>query len=238
MPLLGLLLAAGFASVTVAAVTLRGSGSLSGALPALSSDQLALLPGKEALPETFGPWLRVGYRHDEIEPLERVGRETLAWDYRSGNRQATFRADLPTRGWEDLVYWYAQRGWELQEIVEATGQLNPNWPWIEMTLVNSYGVRARVCHSVYSANGRPYLDSPAAEPLRITENRAPPREPLSHEFRKLAGEAPPLTLQIQLFSDTLDLNKRLDLAEFRKLYEQLREKLIQDQAQRSWTIGF
>jgi hypothetical protein len=45
-------------------------------------------------------------------------------------------------------------------------------------------------------------------------------------------------MQVQLFSDSLDVEKKIELAEFRKLYEQLRDKLIQDQAQRSWTFGF
>jgi hypothetical protein len=238
VPLVGLLLAAGFASVTVAAVTLRGSGSISTALPELSSEQLALLPSKETLSETVDSWLRVGYRRDEVEAIERVGPETRAWDYRSGNRLATFRADLPTRGWSDLVHWYAQRGWELEEMVVVPGKLNPNWPWIEMTLVNSYGIKARICHSVFTANGKPYLDSPAAKPIKLPDIGEVPKQPLSDKLRQLAGEAAPLTIQIQLFSDTLDVGKKLDLAEFRKLYEQLREKLIQDQAQRSWTFGF
>jgi hypothetical protein len=238
VPLVALLVAAGFASVTVAAVTLRGSGSLSAALPELTSEQLALLPSKETLPETYESWLRIGFRRDEVDAVNRVGGETLAWDYRSGNRQATFRTDLPTRGWVDLAHWYAQRGWQLVDIVEVPGKLNPNWPWVEMTLMNSYGVKARVCHSAYSASGKPHLDAPSAGPLNPDNPVTVPRQSLSEDLRQLAGEAPPVTLQIQLFSDTLDVSKKLDLAEFRKLYEQLRDKLIQDQAQRSWTFGF
>lgn len=237
-PLIILLIAAGFASVTVAAVTLRGSGSLSGALPELTAEQLALLPSRETLPETYESWLRVGFRRDEIEAANRVAREALAWDYRLDNRQATFQVDLPTRGWSDLVHWYAQRGWQLEEIVEVPSKLNPSWPWIEMTLVNSYGVKARVCHSAYTGNGKPYLDTPGAAPLNPESPVTVPKQSLSDGLRQLAGEAPPVTMQIQLFSDTLDVSKKLELAEFRKLYEQLREKLIQDQAQRSWTIGF
>gem|GEM_PF-6688452 len=238
LPLAGLLIAAGFASITVAAVSLRGSGSLTSAAPELTPERIATLPSKETLPESFEEWLRIGFRSEEVEGKDKVGAETLAWDYRKGNRQATFKVDLPTRGWSDLIHWYAQRGWEVREIVIVPGKVTQDWPWIEMTLVNSYGVNARVCHSVFTANGKPYLDSPAAKPLNPDNPAKVSKQSLSDKLRLLAGEAAPVTMQIQLFSDSLDVEKKIELAEFRKLYEQLREKLIQDQAQRSWTFGF
>jgi hypothetical protein len=238
LPLVALLVAAGFASVTVAAVTLRGSGSITSATPNLAAERLAALPQKDNLPESFESWLRVGYRRDEIEANERIGPTTLAWDYKNGNRQATFRVDLPTRGWADVIRWYRQRGWEIEETVIVQSKVTKDWPWIEMTLVNSYGIKARVCHSVFTSNGKPYLDSPAATPLNPENWVNPPKQSLSDKLSLLAGKAPPVTMQIQLFCDTLDVGKKIELAEFRKLYEQLREKLIQDQAQRSWTFGF
>jgi hypothetical protein len=89
-----------------------------------------------------------------------------------------------------------------------------------------------------TSTGKPYLALPTAKPLLEEAASSQARRPLTDGLRELAGEPAPICLQIHLFSDSLDIEKKLDLAEFRQLYEQLREKLVQDQAQRSWTIGF
>lgn len=238
VPLVAILIAAGFAGVTAGAVSLRNSRTLSAAVIDLSEVQRANLPGKETLPESYESWLRTGFQREEVKPSDRLGRETLVWNFLSGSRQAAFKADLPTRGDGDLVYWYAQRGWDVEEQVLVQGKLNPNWPWIEMTLGNSYGIKARVCHSAMTADGKPFLGMPAALPLNPDQPVSSPQLSLITQLRELTGEAPPLTLQIQMYSDTLDVTRKLDLAEFRKLYEQLREKLVQDQSNRSWTFGF
>lgn len=238
IPLALILIAAGFAGVTAAAVTLRSSGGLTTALPKLTEEQLAALPGKESLPETFESWLRVAFRRDEIEPPQRLAQEALAWDYLSGTRTATFQVDFPTRGVVDLAYWYSQRGWEVKEVVSVNGKQGDAWPWLELTLENSYGVRARVCFSCMTSGGKPYLALPAAKPLLEGQAGRQAKRPVAESLRELAGEPAPICLQIHLFSDSVDIEKKLDLAEFRQLYEQLREKLVQDQAQRSWTVGF
>ena len=238
IPLALILIAAGFAGVTAAAVSLRSAGGLSTSLPKLTEEQIAALPGKDSLPETFESWLRVAFRREEIEPALRLAQESLAWDYLSGSRTATFQIDFPNRGVADLAYWYSQRGWEVKDIVSVSGKQSDAWPWLEMTLENSYGVRARVCFSCMTSTGKPYLALPTAKPLLEEAASSQARRPLTDGLRELAGEPAPICLQIHLFSDSLDIEKKLDLAEFRQLYEQLREKLVQDQAQRSWTIGF
>jgi len=89
-----------------------------------------------------------------------------------------------------------------------------------------------------TSGGKPYLALPAAKPLLEGQAGRQAKRPVAESLRELAGEPAPICLQIHLFSDSVDIEKKLDLAEFRQLYEQLREKLVQDQAQRSWTVGF
>lgn len=238
IPLALILLAAGFAGVTAAAVSLRSGGAFSGGLPQLTEEQRAALPGRDSLPETFESWLRIGFRSEDVPADSRLAADALAWDYLSGSRTATFQVDFPVRGVADIVDWYAQRGWQLVDMVSLKGKQNTAWPWIELTVENSYGVRARVCYSCMTSTGKPYLALPAAKAFLENEPPATGRRPLTEGIREFAGEPAPICLQIHLLSDSLDVEKKLELAEFRQLYEHLREKLVQDQAQRSWTIGF
>jgi hypothetical protein len=53
----------------------------------------------------------------------------------------------------------------------------------------------------------------------------------------MVGELPPRTMQLQLYCDAVDANDKPELARLRRIYLQLRQKVLEHRTQRNWSLG-
>jgi hypothetical protein len=56
-------------------------------------------------------------------------------------------------------------------------------------------------------------------------------------FKRLVGELPPRTMQLQLYCDAVDASDKPELARLRRIYLQLRQKALEHRTQRNWSLG-
>jgi hypothetical protein len=230
---LGLSLFAGVVSLAVYGQS--GLQSLGAAtLADYTAEKLRDFPGREVLPETIDGWQRTEFAPplDEQGELP-AGRDRLEfrWTYLSGKRNLQFLLRLPFLGEPNPESLFEQQGWEVTEVRVQRDADGLETAWLELFLRNSSGGRAWVCVSSFDSVGRPY--SEWSELARLLPNRP---DALT-TFKRLVGELPPRTMQLQLYCDAVDANDKPELARLRRIYLQLRQKALEHRTQRNWSLG-
>jgi hypothetical protein len=197
-------------------------------------ERLREFPGRETLPETLDQWQRTKFS-SPLEKQEEGGgsgeRVEYRWRYLSGKNNLEFRLRLPFLGEPDPVAAFRREGWEVTEMRIQRDSEALESAWIELFLRNNSGGRAWVCLSSFDGVGRPYSEQ--AELARLLPNRPEALDLL----KRMLGEVPPLTMQLQLYCDTVDVKNKPELAKLRRIYLQLRQKLLEDRNQRNWSLG-
>jgi hypothetical protein len=198
-----------------------------------TAERLREFPGREALPETFDKWQRTEFKSplDSEKDGDLAERLDYRWRYTSGNESLEFRLRFPFLGEPDPVTAFRKEGWEVTDVRVQRDSEALETAWIELFLRNDLGGRAWVCLSSFDSVGRPYSEWP--ELARLLPNRP---NALKMVKRSL-GELPPLTMQLQLYCDTVDVKNKPELARLRRIYLQLRQKLLEDRNRRNWSLG-
>lgn len=230
---LGLSLFAGVVSLAVYGQSgLRPLGIAT--LADYTAEKLRDFPDREVLPETIDGWQRTEF----VRPLDDEGkvradgeRLDFRWTYLSGKRSLEFALRLPFLGEPNPELLFEEQGWEVTDVRMQRDADGLESAWLELFLRNSSGGRAWVCFSSFDSVGRPY--SEWAELARLLPNRPGALTAL----KRMVGELPPRTMQLQLYCDAVDANDKPELARLRRIYLQLRQKVLEHRTQRNWSLG-
>lgn len=201
--------------------------------PRSDAARLQELPGREALPETVDGWLRTTFKSPGgLSAATEASPEQLrfCWTYLAGTRTFDFSLQLPFWGEPNPVAAFARQGWEVTEVEVHLDSEGTETAWLELFLRNSSGGRAWVCCSSFDSRGRPYTEWP--ELARVLPNRPTALDVVA----RMVGAPPPLTMQLQLFCDAVAWTDKPELARLRRVYLQLRKKLLDDRAQQNWSL--
>lgn len=184
-------------------------------------------PGENAISMTVGNQSCVAFQNETREIRSIIGQHSRTWSYVGNLGHQLASLDLPFRGWHSLWVCYGNAGWKRTSLVEVSESADGQpleFPFFEMTFENPEGEFATVHFSLFDENGNPFRDQPKAE-----DGARLGRLGSTVLSRWLKAPAPrdPLTFQFQLFSQTPDPATPQQIAEFRRMYLQLRQQVYE-----------
>jgi len=126
--------------------------------------------GAAALPETVGPWRRIGYEVVTRRNASDEGTFGQRWYYEGPAGKATVALDYPYAGWHELSIDYAAEGWELDSRNVTTTSL----PHLASTTVlttadyrrEEEGLIGLLMFDLFDTSGNPLYET--GDPLSFT----------------------------------------------------------------------
>jgi hypothetical protein len=187
----------------------------------MRSEQAALLPGENALPEQFGKLKRSKYSVENRSERSLLGEYSHVWNYDDGETQLTVSLDFPFSSTRSLPVLYELQGWTVTEKRRAAfGDLNISLD--QLRVVNQFGIHGLAYHACFTQQGAPVLES---------EKPTGPPPNILNKFKSMAATASPSSnrsfYQVQLLVETGKELSEERSAEYEKMFTELFELIRQ-----------
>ncbi len=194
-------------------------------LPNLSREVIAQFPSDKDLPKVVLGQIKSSFSAPSRGRTDLLGQHSRVWQYLGENGQQTASLDFPFRGWHPLWECYLAAGWTRDEStkIETDSTGKPlSFPFFESHLRNQEGQYAILHFSLFDENGMPFGFDGSHEQLKPTNRLSSSLLNIYEHFRE---GLVPLTFQFQLLTTTNEKATADQIAIYRKMYLELREKV-------------
>lgn len=197
-------------------------------LPKLAEDTASLLPSKNDLPRTQIGGQMIDFSIQERGRDDLNGQHSRIWSFSNEDGRQTLSLDLPFRSWHELWVCYELTGWKNlghQLVSETSEGTKSEWPFFEVRLENADGAFAVLHFSHFLKNGDPFVYSQTD--VREGYGDRDTRWILPNFLKQLRQmqQPEPVTFQFQLLSRTSEPATDEQIAKFRSLFFEAREKI-------------
>ena len=197
-------------------------------LPKLNSDVEAMLPAKDDLLGSGIESQLVSFVTHERGRDDLMGQHSRAWTFSMHNSIHTCALDLPFRSWHELWFCYQLTGWKnlghRMVNVESNGE-SQAWPYFEVRLQHQDGEFAVLHFSHFMSKGEPFVYSQSDERAGLGDRDTRWLIPSIQRQLKLVQAPEPVTFQFQLLSRTSEPATEEQIAKFRSLFLESRERI-------------
>ena len=157
-----------------------------------------------------------------------MGQHSRAWFFLSSDAKQTLSLDLPFYSWHKLWMCYEMTGWKVlgRQLMNTNDEGQElTWPFFEVRLEKTDGEFALLHFSHFLENGEPFLYSQSDARSGYMDRSSRWILPTILKQLRQMQEPIPVTFQFQLLSRTSEPATDEQVAQFRSLFFEAREKI-------------